>query len=679
MAEEGVKGAYPKKDKQVNKYCARATERRIWAISLFLPLILLSIILQFFYGFKLVRRCTALFLASILSVAGAVALTVTFYLMGSAGDLQVELTNAYYAAETEMQCADFYHKVETSVLPEMKANRQFIQEEYAFVSGLCEEIDALTSWSNEIARTYAERYEEQLASAEGVQKNDNGSYSYSFLSLEGTIPSYKDGDVSESRCVIVQTDRGKIMLPEMSKFFPSEKYTFSVPANLWNLDYYLGVTRDDLDAILDELDQTISVLETYLSTEPAYYSGGKVPETDALIFAYFDANDRYVQKGMQKYSLNHLELQAGITLEVLLFLSMLVLSIGGLVFAFSGKKLRRQVKAVAKEMDVLGGQSLRDEYESAIMKASRQRDAEAFYGEIEARHAQFETALPTLPFASVRAARAGIGEIVKQCGATDGADAAKALGKECKALWKARDHAKLMEYKTKYAEKYQEYRKTLSQKSDTAEGLACGYGGESRFDGKLLQKFGWDVLCFVVKWITLTIAKPATECWKQSWYTKHTVIDGRRLSFDGNGLQLFGKRTLNLFLTVITLGIYSFFSRFSMDKWVAKHTHVEGSDRSQKGTFDGSSIVWLFVRLGCFLVNICTLYIMKPFTYCWKHKWYTSHCIYDGMCTSFDGNGAQLIGKYIIWWLLSIVTVGIYAIWLGLNLYKWKTAHTHFA
>ena len=23
MAEEGVKGAYPKKDKQVNKYCAR--------------------------------------------------------------------------------------------------------------------------------------------------------------------------------------------------------------------------------------------------------------------------------------------------------------------------------------------------------------------------------------------------------------------------------------------------------------------------------------------------------------------------------------------------------------------------------------------------------------------------------------------------------------------------------
>ncbi len=657
----------------------RATERRIWAISLFLPLILLSIILQFFYGFKLVRRCTALFLASILSVAGAVALTVTFYLMGSAGDLQVELTNAYYAAETEMQCADFYHKVETSVLPEMKANRQFIQEEYAFVSGLYEEIDALTSWSNEIARTYAERYEEQLASAEGVQKNDNGSYSYSFLLLDGTIPSYKDGDVSESRCVIVQTDRGEIMLPEMSKFFPSEKYTFSVPANLWNLDYYLGVTRDDLDAILDELDQTISVLETYLSTEPAYYSGGKVPETDALIFAYFDANDRYVQKGMQKYSLNHLELQAGITLEVLLFLSMLVLSIGGLVFAFGGKKLRRQVKTVAKEMDVLGGQSLRDEYESAIMKASSQRDAEAFYGEIEARHAQFEAALPTLPFASVRAARAGIGEIVKQCGATDGADAAKALGKECKALWKARDHAKLMEYKTKYAEKYQEYRKTLSQKSDTAEGLACGYGGESRFDGKLLQKFGWDVLCFVVKWITLTIAKPATECWKQSWYTKHTVIDGRRLSFDGNGLQLFGKRTLNLFLTVITLGIYSFFSRFSMDKWVAKHTHVEGIDRSQKGTFDGSSIVWLFVRLGCFLVNICTLYIMKPFTYCWKHKWYTSHCIYDGMRASFDGNGAQLIGKYIIWWLLSIVTVGIYAIWLGLNLYKWKTAHTHFA
>ena len=57
------------------------------------------------------------------------------------------------------------------------------------------------------------------------------------------------------------------------------------------------------------------------------------------------------------------------------------------------------------------------------------------------------------------------------------------------------------------------------------------------------------------------------------WETKHTVINGKRLSFDGKAIQLFGNWIKWLLLTIITLGIYSFWLRIALKKWKTKHTY----------------------------------------------------------------------------------------------------------
>ena len=61
---------------------------------------------------------------------------------------------------------------------------------------------------------------------------------------------------------------------------------------------------------------------------------------------------------------------------------------------------------------------------------------------------------------------------------------------------------------------------------------------------------------------------------KESWYAKHTVIDGRQVTFDGTGGQLFGNYIKWFLLTIITLGIYSFWLSLKMKAWVTKHTHL---------------------------------------------------------------------------------------------------------
>ena len=98
---------------------------------------------------------------------------------------------------------------------------------------------------------------------------------------------------------------------------------------------------------------------------------------------------------------------------------------------------------------------------------------------------------------------------------------------------------------------------------------------KSYFDGGLLQLIGWKLLGALVTIFTLGICYPWAVCMVYSWETKHTVINGKRLSFDGRAIQLFGNWIKWFLLTIITFGIYGFWLNIKLKKWITKHTHFE--------------------------------------------------------------------------------------------------------
>lgn len=97
---------------------------------------------------------------------------------------------------------------------------------------------------------------------------------------------------------------------------------------------------------------------------------------------------------------------------------------------------------------------------------------------------------------------------------------------------------------------------------------------ESKFNGGLLGLIGISILQWIITVFTLGLGAPWAICLKESWYAKHTVIDGRQVTFDGTGGQLFGNYIKWFLLTIITLGIYSFWLSIKMKAWVVKHTHL---------------------------------------------------------------------------------------------------------
>lgn len=96
---------------------------------------------------------------------------------------------------------------------------------------------------------------------------------------------------------------------------------------------------------------------------------------------------------------------------------------------------------------------------------------------------------------------------------------------------------------------------------------------KSYFDGGLLQKIGWTLLGGLITLCTLGICYPWAICMLYSWETKHTVIEGKRLTFDGKAIQLLGNWIKWALLTLITCGIYGLWVSIKLKKWITKHTH----------------------------------------------------------------------------------------------------------
>ena len=56
-------------------------------------------------------------------------------------------------------------------------------------------------------------------------------------------------------------------------------------------------------------------------------------------------------------------------------------------------------------------------------------------------------------------------------------------------------------------------------------------------------------------------------------------------------------------------------------------------------------------------------------------KWDTKHTIISGNSIKFNGNAFQLLGNCIKWTFLTIITVGIYSLWLPIKVRQWKVKH----
>ena len=200
---------------------------------------------------------------------------------------------------------------------------------------------------------------------------------------------------------------------------------------------------------------------------------------------------------------------------------------------------------------------------------------------------------------------------------------------------------------------------------------------DSYFDGGLLELIGWRILAFFITGITFGIGAPWAQCMLYSWEYKHTVLNGKRLKFEGTGGDLFVQYFKWIFFSIITFGIYILVIPVRETRWVVSNLHFEDEQFiKDESYFDGKTIQLIGVNIICNIITTLSLGLLFPFTVCYKRKWICKHTIINRKKLLFYGNGFSLFGKYLLWLFLTIITLGIYGLWLPIKMLKWQTKYT---
>ena len=198
---------------------------------------------------------------------------------------------------------------------------------------------------------------------------------------------------------------------------------------------------------------------------------------------------------------------------------------------------------------------------------------------------------------------------------------------------------------------------------------------DSRFVGKAIGYFFHRLLWGLLLVITFGIAYPFVVVMKQKYLANRTYTTGHKNLFNGNGFQLIGKYILWIFLTIITFGIFSIWLITKLIKWKTSHTHFIDSE-VKESTYDGNGFVRYFLNIGLWILACITFGLAYPFKVCALNRYDKKHSIIDGYRLKFTGTAMQYFGKHILWTFLSIITIGIYYIFVSLKKEAWVRKHT---
>lgn len=94
--------------------------------------------------------------------------------------------------------------------------------------------------------------------------------------------------------------------------------------------------------------------------------------------------------------------------------------------------------------------------------------------------------------------------------------------------------------------------------------------------------------------------------------------------------------------------------------------------------FDGGAGTYIGTAILATLVTVATLGIALPYAIVLRQRWVCKHTYVEGRRLMFTGTGIGLFGNWIKWWLLILVTLGVYSFWVVPRLTKWKVEHQAF-
>lgn len=201
---------------------------------------------------------------------------------------------------------------------------------------------------------------------------------------------------------------------------------------------------------------------------------------------------------------------------------------------------------------------------------------------------------------------------------------------------------------------------------------------KSEFKGGVIAYFFFTLLTDVVIILSLGFAYPAMKGVYLRWQTKKTFVDGQQLAFTGSAKKFYGRFLVMYALSLLTLGIYYVVKmQVELLKWEISNIHAE----NRMDFISGADIKWykyIGLNILCNLVNAITLGIAEPFVRYERTMWLCEHIYINGMELCLIGDVKNFFFKNLLWYFLTVITLGIYDLWAEGKAFKLLTSYVCF-
>ena len=94
--------------------------------------------------------------------------------------------------------------------------------------------------------------------------------------------------------------------------------------------------------------------------------------------------------------------------------------------------------------------------------------------------------------------------------------------------------------------------------------------------------------------------------------------------------------------------------------------------------FDGGVLELIGWRILALLITVVTLGIANPWAQCMLYSWQFKHTVYNGKRLKFEGTGGDLFINMFKWLFFTIITLGIYALFIPIRKAKWVVSNIHY-
>ncbi|OMH23419.1 hypothetical protein BKD30_12345 [Tersicoccus phoenicis] len=95
--------------------------------------------------------------------------------------------------------------------------------------------------------------------------------------------------------------------------------------------------------------------------------------------------------------------------------------------------------------------------------------------------------------------------------------------------------------------------------------------------------------------------------------------------------------------------------------------------------FRGGAGTWFATELVGALLIVFTLGFGYPYAIVMSERWRAENTYLNGHQLKFVGSGSAMFGLWVKWFLLCLITLGIYSFWVAPRMMKWRTENTVLA